>query len=194
MTYRHVALIGKAQSGKDSIGARLGRQFAFVRVAFADPLRAAALDLDPIVGAESTSYGHLPIRLSDLVGRYGWETAKTKFPEVRRTLQRLGEAVREHDPDYWVRLALGRLDVAERWNLPVVIADVRHVNELETLRARGALVVRVVRPEAGELGGAEGQHVTETALDQAEADVTVTNSGSLADLHRLADSLAVRRD
>ncbi|MGW3229406.1 deoxynucleotide monophosphate kinase family protein [Kitasatospora sp. NPDC001095] len=188
-----MALIGKAQSGKDTIGARLGTQYSFVRVAFADPLRSVALDLDPIVGAESTLYGHLPIRLSDLVGRHGWETAKTRFPEVRRTLQRLGEAVRTHDPDYWVRLALERVDVADQWNVPVVVTDVRHVNELDALRARGALVVRVVRPGVGRLAGAEGEHVTETELDQVEADVTITNVGTVEDLHRLADSLAVRR-
>lgn len=194
MTYRHVALIGRARAGKDTVGARLSSRYAYVRVAFADPLRDAALALDPIVGAESTSYGHLPIRLSDLVGRYGWETAKTRYPEIRRTLQRLGEAVREHDPDYWVRLALGRLDVADRWNLPVVVTDVRHVNEADALRSRGALVVRVVRPDGDQLGGAEGQHITETALADYPADVTITNAGSLADLHQLADSLAIRRN
>ncbi|MCX4687217.1 hypothetical protein OG401_23415 [Kitasatospora purpeofusca] len=194
MTYRHVALVGRARSGKDSIGARLGQTHAFVRVAFADPLRDAALDLNPIVGAEDTVYGRLPLRLSDVVGRHGWEMAKTALPEVRRTLQRLGEAVRTHDPEYWIRLAVERLDVAERWNLPVVVTDVRHVNELEALRQRGALVVRVVRPGVDGLAGIEGQHVTETALDRAEVDVTVHNAGSLAELHRLADSLAVRRD
>ncbi|MFJ6137494.1 hypothetical protein [Kitasatospora sp. NPDC092286] len=194
MTFRHVALIGRARSGKDSIGARLGTKYAFARVALADPLRSAALDLDPIVGAEPTSYGTLPVRLSDLVGRYGWERSKSEFAEVRRTLQRLGEAVREHDPDYWLRLALERVDVAETWGIPVVVTDVRHVNELDALRSRGALVVRVVRPGVNQLAGPEGQHVTETALDQVEADVTITNAGTLADLHRLADSLAVRRD
>ncbi|MGX4737098.1 deoxynucleotide monophosphate kinase family protein [Kitasatospora griseola] len=192
MTYRHVALIGRARSGKDSIGARLGQRYAFCRVAFADPLRDAALDLDPIVGAEPTSYGHLPVRLSDLVGRYGWEAAKVQFPEVRRTLQRMGEAVRTHDPDYWVRLAVERVEVAERWGIPVVVTDVRHVNELEALRAHGALVVRVVRPGADQLAGDQGRHVTETELDRAGVDVIVTNSGTVADLHRLADSLAVR--
>ncbi|MFF2543981.1 hypothetical protein ACFVUY_15600 [Kitasatospora sp. NPDC058063] len=194
MTYRHVALLGKARSGKDTIGARLGAQHAFVRVAFADPLRSMALDLDPVVAAERTSYGYLPVRLSDLVGRYGWERGKTEYREVRRTLQKLGEAVRAHDPNYWLRLALERIDVADQWNLPVVVTDVRHTNELEALRSRGALVVRVVRPEVGRLAGAEGEHVTETELDQVEVDVTVTNTGTLADLHRLADSLAVRRD
>ncbi|MFI8263692.1 hypothetical protein [Streptomyces sp. NPDC085665] len=192
MTYRHVALIGRARAGKDTVGARLVSRYQFVRVAFADPLRDTALDLDPIVGAERTSYGHLPIRLSDLVGRYGWERAKVEYPEVRRTLQRLGEAVRTHDPDYWVRLALARLDTAEAWNLPVVITDVRHVNEVTALRSRGALVVRVVRP-GDQLGGEAGQHVTETALAEFPADVTIPNAGTLADLHTLADTLAVRR-
>ncbi|MFJ8472155.1 hypothetical protein [Kitasatospora sp. NPDC094011] len=193
MTYRHIALIGHARSGKDTIGARLGAKYSFVRLAIADPLRAVALDLDPIVGAQPLGMGTVPIRLSEVVGRYGWERTKVEYSEVRRMLQRLGEAVRTHDPEYWVRLALERVDVADQWGLPVVVTDVRHTNELEALRSRGALVVRVVRPGVGRLAGAEGQHVTETELDQAEADVTVTNAGTLADLHQLADSLAVRQ-
>ncbi|MER5862215.1 hypothetical protein [Kitasatospora sp. NPDC002040] len=192
MSYRHVALLGRARAGKDSIGARLVHQFAFIRVAFADPLRDAALDLDPIVGAERTAYGHLPVRLSDVVGRYGWERAKAEHTEVRRTLQRLGEAVRTHDPDYWLRLALARVDVAEAWNLPTVVTDVRHTNEVEALRERGALVVRVERP-GHQLSGSAGEHVTETELSAYPADVTITNGGTLADLHQLADALAVRR-
>ncbi|MER6364967.1 hypothetical protein [Kitasatospora sp. NPDC001527] len=194
MTYRHVALLGKARAGKDAIGARLAQRYAFVRVAFADPLRELALDLDPIVATEPTDYGPMPLRLSDLVAGHGWDVAKGAYPEVRRCLQRLGTAVRMHDPDYWLRIALERVTVAERWSIPVVITDVRHANELQTLRERGALVVRVVRPGVDGLAGPEAEHITETALDQVEADVTVINSGSLADLHQRVDTLAVWQD
>lgn len=193
MSYRHVALMGRAGAGKDAAAARLVRHYQFTRVAFADPLRDAALDLDPIIGSEPTGYGPLPLRLSDAVRRHGWDRAK-RAPEVRRTLQRLGESIRAHDPDHWIRLALAKVDVADRWGLPVVITDVRHPNEASALTRRGFLLVRVVRPgHQGPAGEDQRQHVSETALDDYLADTELINSGTLAELHQGADRLAVRR-
>ncbi|WP_432068240.1 hypothetical protein [Streptomyces sp. C10-9-1] len=193
MTYRHVALMGRAGSGKDTVGARLVSRFVFARVAFADPLRDMALSVDPIVSSEPTGYGPLPIRLSDVVRREGWDAAKRR-PEVRRTLQRLGQSVRDQYEDYWLRLALAKIDVADRWGLPVVVTDCRYVNEAEALRERGALLVRIERPgEHGPTGEDERTHTSETELDDFPADAVLTNGGSLAELHALADRLAVPR-
>ncbi|MGW8975126.1 deoxynucleotide monophosphate kinase family protein [Streptomyces platensis] len=191
MSYRHVALMGRAGSGKDSAAARLVRRYQFVRVAFADPLKESALRLDPIVAAEGTSYGTLPLRLSDTVRRYGWDRAKT-YPEVRRTLQNLGETVRTDDPDFWLRMALDKLGTADRWSLPVVVSDVRYGNEADALRAAGALMVRIERPGAS-AGGEAARHVSELDLDDYPADVTIPNAGTLDDLYALVDTLAVRR-
>ncbi|MEU0981131.1 hypothetical protein ABZ488_18085 [Streptomyces griseus] len=193
MNYRHVALMGRAGSGKDTIGARLVSRFVFARVAFADPLRDLALSVDPIVANEPTGYGPLPIRLSDVVRREGWDQAKAR-PEVRRTLQRLGQSVRDQDERYWLRAALAKVDVADRWNLPVVVTDCRYENEAEALTARGFLLVRVERSgEHGPAGEDERQHTSETELDDYPADAVLTNGGTLAELHALADRLAVRR-
>ncbi|MFD7070354.1 hypothetical protein ACFV97_24325 [Streptomyces sp. NPDC059913] len=192
MSYRHVALMGRAGSGKDTAAARLVSRYAFVRVAFADPLKDSALRLDPIVGAESTSYGSLPIRLSDVVRRYGWDRAKNGFPEVRRTLQNLGETVRTDDPDFWLRMALDKIHTADRWSLPVVVSDVRYANEADALRTAGALMVRIERPGAT-AGGEAARHVSELDLDAYPADVTIPNTGTVADLDARVDALAVRR-
>ncbi|MFE7466338.1 hypothetical protein ACFU6R_19825 [Streptomyces sp. NPDC057499] len=167
-------------------------RYQFVRVAFADPLKDSALRLDPIVGAESTSYGSLPIRLSDVVRRYGWDRAKNSYPEVRRTLQNLGETVREDDADFWLRMALDKVRTADRWSLPVVVSDVRYANEADALRAAGALMVRIERPGAS-AGGEAARHVSELDLDAYPADVTIPNTGTLGDLDALVDALAVRR-
>ncbi|WP_405817298.1 hypothetical protein OG241_22505 [Streptomyces sp. NBC_01390] len=193
MTYRHVALMGRAGSGKDAVGARLVSRFVFARIAFADPLRDMALSVDPFIGYEPTGYGPLPIWLSDDVRRHGWDRAKQR-PEVRRTLQRLGQSVRDQDEDFWLRLALAKVDVAERWNLPVVVTDCRYENEAEALTARGFLLVRVDRPgEHGPAGEDERQHTSETELADYPADAVLTNGGTLAELHALADQLAVPR-
>ncbi|MFB6423090.1 hypothetical protein ACFCXC_00450 [Streptomyces microflavus] len=184
--------MGRAGAGKDTAAARLVRRYQFVRVAIADPLKESALRLDPIIGAEGTFYGALPIRLSDVVNRYGWDRAKTSYPEVRRTLQNLGEAVRGDDPDFWLRIALDQVATADRWNVPVVVSDVRHGNEADALRAAGFLMVRIERPGAT-AGGEAARHVSELDLDAYPADVTIPNVGTVADFNALVDTLALRR-
>jgi hypothetical protein len=183
-----IALMGRARSGKDSVAARLMGHHNYSRVAFADPLRDMALALDPWVVSPGDS---APLRLSQVVRNVGWEQAKEYLPEVRRTLQALGQSVRDVDPNFWLRLALDRVDSIAG---PVVITDVRYPNEAQALRARGFLMVRVWRPRYPAVtvdaeGLAARQHVSETALDGYVPDVTVVNGGTLADLHARADLL-----
>ncbi|MFE9256515.1 hypothetical protein [Streptomyces sp. NPDC006879] len=186
MGYPHIALLGRARSGKDTLAARLVSRHAYTRVAFADPLKDMCLSLDPIVAYEPSGYGPLPTRLSAVVQRYGWERAKERFPEVRRTLQRGGQAVREHDAGHWLSLALDKVAVADTWNLPVVVTDCRYPNEAEALKARGFRLVRITRPG---VGGMTPDHESETALDDYPADVTIANVGTVAELNSLADAL-----
>ncbi|MHC0429238.1 deoxynucleotide monophosphate kinase family protein [Streptomyces sp. O3] len=186
MGYPHIALLGRARSGKDTVAARLVTRHAYTRVAFADPLKDMSLSLDPIVAYEPSGYGPLPTRLSAVVQRIGWERAKDEFPEVRRTLQRAGQSMREHDAGHWLSLALDKVAVADTWNLPVVVTDCRYPNEAAALKARGFKLVRVTRP--GVSSGADS-HESETALDGHPADVSIANVGTLDDLNSLADAL-----
>ncbi|MER5260433.1 hypothetical protein [Streptomyces sp. NPDC002855] len=186
MPHPHIALIGRARTGKDTVAARLVGRFAYTRVAIADPLKDTALSLDPIVAYEPSGYGPLPTRLSAVVKRYGWEAAKDRFPEVRRTLQRAGQGVRELDPDFWLGMALDKVSVADRWNLPVVITDCRYGNEADALRARGFKMVQIIRPGYSDT---PATHDSESALDGYPADATLANIGTAADLNSLADTL-----
>lgn len=189
----NVGFIGKARSGKDSAAGYLVSTRAYTRLAFADPLKALALDVDPYI---PTGYG-VTVRLSRLVADVGWEYAKDTYPEVRRFLQAQGQAVRTNDEDYWLDIMRRKLSAAEAWNLPVVVTDVRYPNEAEMLRARGFRLVRIVRPNpitgtVMEPASTAARHASETALDSYDADVTVTNAGMLSDLfEELAASLAV---
>ncbi|MFI0262071.1 hypothetical protein ACH4OW_23875 [Streptomyces sp. NPDC017056] len=113
---------------------------------------------------------------------------------MRRTLQRLGQSVRDQDERLWLRLALAKVDVADRWSVPVVITDLRYRNEADALRARGFLLVRVERPgEHGPASADQREHISETELDGVEPDAVLTNGGTVAELHTLADRLAVPR-
>ncbi|MFI9076073.1 hypothetical protein ACIGW8_06145 [Streptomyces sioyaensis] len=174
----HIALIGKARSGKDTVAAELGRHAAYTRLAFADELKAALLRLNPLVGS-CCCYDdyHLKDALED---HGGWEGAKS-LPEVRRLLQEYGQAIRDRDPDFWVRPVQAQVHQGTEWNLPCVITDVRYANELGALLQEEAVVIRVERPGAG-LDGQAGDHDSETGLDGVTPDHMLHNGGTVAEL------------
>jgi hypothetical protein len=192
---RNIGLIGKARAGKDSAAAHLVATQAYTRLAFADPLKEAALKINPFVDGFSND------RLADIVDADGWEYAKDVYPEVRRILQHIGQIVREIDEDFWLRECLRKVAGATKLNMPVVITDVRYANEAESLRRAGFLLVRIVRPartieltgakavSARRLSDASAAHASETELDGYPADFEISNAGSLADLGAAIGSL-----
>ncbi|MFB6726801.1 hypothetical protein ACFCV3_41920 [Kribbella sp. NPDC056345] len=198
MASRIIGVLGRKRHGKDTFAARLCNEHGFTRLAFADKLREAALKLDPIIPVYPEEYGLLPDgwalpygpaapylpRLSHLVDAMGWEAAK-ELREVRRTLQHMGVGVRDLDPDFWVRIVL---DAADTIPGPVVITDVRFPNEVDAVRNhfRGR-TVRIVNPR---IARPAEEHISESALDAYEPDVTVDNSSTIESLHLRADRIA----
>ncbi|MFE6494113.1 hypothetical protein [Streptomyces sp. NPDC057747] len=179
--------MGYARSGKDTVGAYLTEKHGYRRVSFADPLREAALKLDPIVDWDSNGSG-LEIRLSEEVGLIGWERAKDRFDEVRRILQHMGQTIRDLDPDFWIRQALRKVDEAEGIGLPCVITDVRYPNEVEALRRRGFYLVHIDRPGVGPAN----DHASETSIRPDDADERLHNIGTLDELTTCVEEMWAR--
>lgn len=148
-----IAFTGKAGSGKTTAADWLVEQLGYRRVSFASVLKN--------VGAQIWGEG-----------------ARTD----RDKLQRLGVAVREIDPDAWVRAALRQINTIKE---PVVVDDLRFENELDALVEEGFVVVRVTAPRNlrltrlranGKLQDeSQLEHVSETALDGVGVDYTITN-------------------
>jgi hypothetical protein len=180
----NIALIGKARSGKDTAAGFLVRERAYTRVAFADPLKEMALGIDPLIPAGRVIGQRLHARLSQLVADVGWEYAKDHYPEVRAVLQRIGQTQREFDADYWVNVAARKIAGAEAWNLPVVVTDVRYLNEAVMLRARGFKIIRIIRPRVGVTmkEARAAMHASENELNDYPTDAVIYNDGDLAQL------------
>lgn len=199
MTAPLLGLVGRKRSGKDTFASFLTQDHGFVRLAFADRLKDAALAVDPLIGKGD-------LRLSDYVGTVGWETAKA-VPEVRRFLQELGVAVRLHvRADAWVAPVVEEanrlrapgpdfIDLPDGWmerttepGFPVVVTDVRFLNEVQAIRDAGGLIVRIDRPSLPDDGDA---HVSEHEWRSVVPDFTVENrDGELDDLRTLAAIIA----
>ncbi|OKI71410.1 deoxynucleotide monophosphate kinase family protein [Streptomyces sp. MJM1172] len=180
---RDIAIIGRARSGKDSVGARLVQRYGYTRLAFADPLKDMALEINPVIPTVTGVH----VRLAPLVEAVGWEYAKDTYPEVRRILQHVGQSVRDRDPDYWIR-ALTRTAV-ELEGGPIVVTDVRYPNEAMALSRLGFRLVRVIRPALGD--PSPDAHESETALDDQPIGVTIVNGSTLEELYAHADSIAL---
>lgn len=174
-----IGLVGYAQHGKDSVGNVLVTKMGYERFAFAEALRRSVVVLDPIVDFEPTLG---PVRYSQLLEQVGYEEAK-KRPEVRRLLQVMGtEVVRDIiGPNSWVN-ALDISRILQSDNPDHVITDVRFPNEFNYVKENRGTIVAVNR--VGFDNGIAKDHPSEAHIAQlmADADLTIYNTGTLADL------------
>lgn len=158
-----VGLVGYARCGKDTFAAALG----YRRLAFADPLKALAVYLNPLTS--DSGGGLLP--LESLVEQVGWDKAKEMAVNepwgTRPLLQRLGVGVREIlGADTWVEAAFAKFDPTQ----PTVFTDVRFPNEVAAIRDRGGVIVRLTRQSLNP----PNNHVSEELVRTVEPDYDIT--------------------
>lgn len=173
-----IGLSGYARSGKDAVAKILVEEHGYVRVSWADKLRAALYALDPLVDF-CPEAGEL-VRYSHLIDTIGYEAAKDDpryGPEIRSLLQRLGtEAGRNVlGQNVWVDALVNTMENGKRY----VIPDTRFPNEALAITERMAGEVwRVNRPGFTPTNS----HPSETALDGWQFNVNLNNDGTLDDL------------
>jgi hypothetical protein len=160
-----VGLSGKAQSGKDTVGAALVNKHEFIRVASADALKRIAMRT------------------------FGWDGEKDA--RGRKFLQDLATAVRGYDPDFWINITLKeiqRQNDSERNNKNFVITDLRYTNEANSLKKAGAILIRIER-EGIELF----DHESETQLDNYDGfDYLISNNDSISKLEQRVETILNR--
>ena len=190
---KDIALLGKARSGKDTTAAILRDEFGYQRLAFADRLKEAALEIDPVINAYDTGATHMEryteqgvARLAAEVAELGWNHVKDEYPEARAFLQNLGHAMRQVDEDIWIAPVMDAAFELQMDSVPVVVTDVRYSNEAKTLKSYGFALVRIVRPGTG-----GDEHVSETELDGFPTDYTISNDACLEDLAHAVRELVV---
>jgi len=181
MATEWIALTGQAQAGKSTAAAYLRDFYGFTVLGFADDLRAMAWDINPLVAVEkvmtsANQWEAYSLYYRDAVERLGYETAKVRYPEVRRFLQRLGtEGIRNNvGANYWVESAVERAQVVGG---NIVFEDARFPNEVAAVHEAGGTVLRILRPGAGLQ--ANGEHPSEANEGALHTDWAVENDGSL---------------
>jgi Deoxynucleotide monophosphate kinase len=178
-----IGLCGLKGSGKDTVAARLIKDYGFERKAFADSLKrsaAALLDID------ASEFEKLKNDSNAFVGLYSY-TDNPHFRikmSVREYLQRYGtEAHRQvFGWDFWVDQVLPMDGFYAERN--IVVTDVRYINEADRIHALQGHVIRVMRarPPAD-------MHSSEQEQLLIQADYELDNTTMLTDLPQRIDKM-----
>lgn len=181
-----IGLAGFARTGKDTVGKMLIENHNFTRISFASPVYKGLYDFNPVVATKifyhRTELGNSPeaikIRLQEIVDSIGWERAKVEYEEIRTLLQRYGtEAGRNiHGQDCWVKLACEKIKAEP--NVNFVVTDVRFPNEVQALKALGAVLVQVTRKGVTSVNN----HISDKGLPDEMFNHFIRNNGTLEDL------------
>ena len=161
MTPTLIGLTGHARSGK-STAAEILAKYGYTVTHIADPIRRIA-------------YASMP-SIRRVVDAYGWDQAKRISPEVRPTLQALGDALRYELGPY---MFTDRVVTQARFD-PVVVADVRIDFEVEQLLSTGR-ITRIIEITRTGTTPANGHHL-ERGIDRDLIDLTIANDGTIEDL------------
>lgn len=165
-----IALVGRAGSGKDLAAEHLVGHYGFVQGSFADSLKYM---LEAHFVERGVDYAHIyePGQKDLLVPELG--------VSARELMQRLGDAFRAADPNYWVLALADTLGLREGpLRAPVhdriVISDCRYSNEAAWCATQQATLVRLVRDTAAPVRA----HSSEEAVNHLPCDHTIVNNGS----------------
>lgn len=135
-----IGLIGAAGSGKSTAAAHLVKEYGFVELTLAGPLKDLCAKF----------FGWDRDRLDELEYKEEQDPLLPEDWTRRRVLQHVGtQGMRAIDPDVWVKKVLRQMDVIwcddDATNIPIVISDVRFPNEVKLIQANGGIIVRVER-------------------------------------------------
>jgi hypothetical protein len=176
---RIIALTGLAGSGKSTVAEMIGGP----TVAFAEPLKRFCGEVFGFTTEELYGPSEARERPSTAFTRPTGEPLTARF-----ALQTLGtEWGRNCDPDVWAKagvacaLRLAAIEETAVQPCPVVITDLRFVNEARLVRKAGGEVWRVDRP-----GLTRGNHPSELDIWSSDMDALVSreisNTGTLEQL------------
>ena len=177
-----IGISGKAGSGKDTAAKMLEVLYANPDISYEDFTNKRYKNFADIL---IVHFADALKETAQVLFRLGeWETntqegKKTTInwigKTVRELLQGIGQGLRDAiDPNLWVKILFAN---TEDWS-NYIIADVRYPNEVNAIKERNGILIRIDRKGAG-----AGNHSSETALDNyKEWDVHIENNGSIEDL------------
>jgi hypothetical protein len=181
-----IGIIGKARSGKDTFAGMFAKEInrdafpPYVMMAFAQELKNRCqkdfdLSYEQLWGDDKEALDKRYPKIKNHPAASYWT--------AREIMQEYGQFYRTIDYDFWVKNLFRVIEDKEYPN--VIITDVRHINEADSVLEHGGVLIKVIRNNAPQIHGE--QHISETALDDyRKIDFTVVNNFGLKELEESA--------
>ena len=166
-----IAITGHKFSGKSTVARLLHNATGYEVVSFADKLKDITCVLSGCTREQLEDYDFKETQLVlDYLRPYCGNAEK---PTFRAFLQHFGsEVMRGVNDNIWIDCTLS--NCGEN----AIISDCRFPNEAKAVKARGGIVIKVVRPDVK----ASDSHQSETKIDEIEPDYTIWNDTTLENL------------
>ena len=180
-----IGIVGKKQSGKDSIAGRLVEEYGFVRYAFADPIKFACQSIfgftdEQCWGEEKEIvdeyWGISPRKVFQV---FGTELFQYELPKHAEELADIGR-------NFWVFVFARWYErqLAKYPDIKIVVTDVRFPFEADMITRLGGTIIKTVRSEHLD----KDMHASETEMDLIPYSDLIENTGSLNDLYHKIDA------
>lgn len=177
-----IGLVGLRGSGKTTLARELVKRYGFVELTFAEPLKLGVQKMFGLSDAQvfgtykekdaiDNFWGISPRQILQTIGtELGRDRFSALFPQVQGTI--------------WVRTVERRINELTQSGIHnIVVSDIRFQDEYETIRKKGGIVWKLVRPDCADCDLPHSTHESELfAGSFANYDKVLYNYGSLPDL------------
>lgn len=182
---RRFAILGKANSGKNTVGKLIKKQFKLEPckyIAFADPIKKIAKLMFPSI----------PERFLTGSSKFRSEIIPNAFKNgkpltIRQLLIDIGNGAREYDPDIWIKALNQTLE--KNKDSSIIITDERFRNEFDFLKKMGFTQIRIYREDCSNIND-----ISETGQDEisdSEFDYIIYNNKSIKKLKEDISKIAI---
>jgi hypothetical protein len=163
-----IAICGHKFSGKSTVARLLQNATGYEVVSFADKLKDITCILSGCTREDLENYEFKENELvPDYLRPYCLNAEK---PTFRAFLQHFGsEVMRGVNDNIWIDCTLSNCEEN------AIISDCRFPNEARAVKARGGIVIKVVRPDVK----ASDSHQSETRIDEIVPDIIIENNSDL---------------
>lgn len=157
-----IGLIGKSGSGKSTTASLLTRNYGFVEIAFADPLKEACQKLFLLSDQQINGtledketpdprwFNCTPRRMFQFIGT---DLLRNQLDAI---MPGLGKDVFVHHFKIWYQK---QLEINK--DIRVIISDVRFPNEADVIQELGGYLIKIERPDFNPFGYQNSQHESE---------------------------------
>jgi len=180
---RIIGLLAKKRHGKDTAAIYLNDKYGYTVDHFGDNLKEVCrylfgLNDEQLYGNEKDDEitGHVIKGINGLTPRKLFQGLGTFV--VRGGYMKDSFGIGD---EHWIKLLMDRIG-----DTKTVIADVRFQNEVDSIKSKGGIIVKIIRPNVDDCD----EHESEAGIDDIEGfDFVIINDGTIEEFYDKIDKL-----